>query len=346
MSKQFSLGELAELLGATLKGDASVVIKHIASIEKAGPEDISFVSSAAYVSKLSETKAGAMILKAEHAEGYAGNALISDNPYLAYARASAIFDPRPTRAVGVHPSAVVAESANIAATASIGAHCVIGENVSIGENCEIYPGVVISENSCLGDDCLLHANVSIYANVRIGSKVIIHSGTVIGSDGFGFAPTPEGWVKIHQLGGVVIGDRVEIGACTAIDSGAIGDTIIHDGVIIDNQVHIAHNVEICDNTAVAGCVGMAGSTKIGKNCTFAGGVLINGHIEIADNCHFNGGTIVTKTIKEAGAFSSGTPMMDVKQWRKAAVRFSQLDDMSSKLKALEKAQAEQTEKDN
>ncbi len=338
MSKQFSLGELAELLGATLQGDASVMIKHIASIENAGPEDISFVSSAAYVAKLSDTRAGAIILKAEHAESFSGNALVSDNPYLAYARASAIFDPRPTREAGIHPSAVISESAQIASTASIGAHCVIGENVVIGEHCELYPGVVVSENSSLGDHCLLYSNVSIYANVRIGSKAIIHSGAVIGSDGFGFAPSSEGWVKIHQLGGVVIGDRVEIGAGSAIDCGAIGDTIIHDGVIIDNQVHIAHNIEICENTAIAALSGMAGSTKIGKNCTLAGGVLVNGHIEITDNCHFNGGTVVTKGIREPGVYSSGTPMMEVKQWRKAAVRFGQLDDLSSRIKTLEKTQ--------
>ncbi|MFL0809796.1 MAG: UDP-3-O-(3-hydroxymyristoyl)glucosamine N-acyltransferase [Agarilytica sp.] len=334
--KSISIQVLAEVLGLEVRGDTSGSVDSLGSLEEGQANQLSFLSSKKYEKFLVDTKAGAVILKAEFADAFPGTALIADDPYLYYAKASALLDPRPTRQAGVHPSAVVAETATIGEGSSIGANCVIGENVVIGNGCEIYPGVVISEDSSLGDACLIHANVTIYSNVRIGNQVIVHSGTAIGSDGFGFAPGSEGWVKIHQLGGVVIGDRVDIGACTAIDRGAVGDTIIHDGVIIDNQVHIAHNIEIGENTAVAGCVGMAGSSKIGKNCTFAGAVAVNGHIEIADNCHFHGGTIVTKGTDEAGVYASATPMLDIKTWRRAAVRFGQLDDLASRVKRLEK----------
>lgn len=330
------LADLADKLGVTFRGDGEACVSGLASLEKAGPEELSFLSSKNFETFLGSTQAGVVILKEESLSVYQGNALVDEDPYKTYARASAIFNPRKKRSAGIHSSAVVAESASIAASASIGANCVIEENVVIGDGCEVYPGVVIGENSCLGDNCLIYANVSIYADVRIGSNVIIHSSTAVGSDGFGFAPSSEGWVKIHQLGGVVIGNNVEIGAGTSIDRGAIGDTVIHDGVIIDNQVHLAHNVEIGENTAIAGCVGIAGSTKIGKNCTFAGAVIVNGHIEIADNCHFNGGTVVTKGTTEAGVFASATPMQDVKSWRKSAVRFGQLNELAGRIKKLEK----------
>ncbi len=338
MKKEYSLKELSSHLNARFVGDGEIPLSGIASLEDATSDELSFLSSKSYVDCLSSTRAGAVILSEVHESVYDGNALVVEDPYKAYAIASGLFNPRPKRIEGVHPSAVVSSSAEIDSSASIGANCVIEDNVKIGAGCEIYPGVVISENSQLGENCLIYPNVSLYSNVIVGSNVIIHSGTTVGSDGFGFAPSADGWVKIHQLGGVVIGDNVEIGAGTAIDRGAIGDTVIHDGVIIDNQVHMAHNVEVGENTAIAGCVGIAGSTKIGKNCTFAGAVAVNGHIEIADNCHFNGGTIVTKGTKEAGAFASATPMQDAKSWRKSAVRFGQLDDLAGRIKKLEKAQ--------
>lgn len=336
MPMPIRLADLADKLDVTLHGDGEFIVSGIASLQDASASDLSFLSSQKFEKFLAATNAGAVILKQENLAAFSGNALVVEDPYKAYAEASAMFDPRLRRAVGIHASAVVSESAKIAASASIGAHCVIGDNVEVGEGCEIYPGVVIAENCHLGNDCLLYANVTLYSDVRIGCNVIIHSSTSIGSDGFGFAPSKDGWVKIHQLGGVEIGNNVEIGAGTAIDRGTIGDTVIHDGVIIDNQVHMAHNVEVGENTAIAGCVGIAGSTKIGKNCTFAGAVAVNGHIEIADNCHFNGGTIVTKGTKEAGAFASATPMQDVKSWRKSAVRFGQLDDLAGRIKKLEK----------
>lgn len=334
--KEFTLAEIALAIGAELKGDGECMLSGLASLEQASVSDLTFLSSQSYEKYLGDTKAGAVILTPSSVDMFEGNKLLVDDPYSAYARASAIFDPRPKRAVGVHPSAVVSDSAQISDTASIGANSVIGDNVVIGDGCEIYPGVVIGEDCTIGDGCLLYANVSLYSNTRIGNRVIIHSATVIGSDGFGFAPTKSGWVKIHQIGGVVIGDDVEIGSSTSIDRGAIGDTVIKKGVIIDNQVHIAHNVEVGENTAIAGCVGIAGSTVIGKNCTVAGAVAINGHITIADNTHFHGGTIVTKGIKEAGVYASAPPMQDVKKWRRTAVRYSQLDEIVNRIKNLEK----------
>lgn len=337
MGKLTSLSELARYLNAELVAeDESVQVSGVADLQKAQAQQISFLSSKSYVKYLESTRAAAVVLSPDLAEQYSGSKLIIKDPYLAYAKLSQWFDPRPAREVGIHPTAVVAASAVIDSSASIGAHCSIGENVRIGANSEIYPGTVIAENSSIGTDCLIYQNVNIYSQVSIGDHAVIHSGTVIGSDGFGFAPTQDGWVKIHQLGGVVIGNRVEIGANTAIDRGAIGDTVIHDGVIIDNLVHIAHNVEIGERTAIAGCVGIAGSTKIGKRCIFGGGVLVNGHIELADDTHCHGGTVVTKGTSEAGAFASATPQMDVKKWRKSMVRFGQIDDMAGRIKSLEK----------
>lgn len=338
MSVQFSLGELAEKLEAQLRGSASYVVAGIASITEAGPKDISFLSQASYEKQLADCSAGAVILKAASADKFAGNVLIVRDPYYAYAKLSALFDPRPRRAIGIHARAVVADSAQIDPSASIGANCVIGDDVKIGANTEIYPGVVISEGCQIGNDCLLHANVTLYANVHIANNVIIHSGSVIGSDGFGYAPCSSGWQKIHQLGGVRIGNNVEIGANTAIDCGALGNTTIRDGVIIDNQVHLGHNVDVGENTAIAGCVGVAGSTTIGKNCLIAGFVAINGHITIADQTQFNGGTIVTKGVDTpGGVYASAAPMLEVSEWRRASVRYKQLDELASRVKQLEKA---------
>ena len=344
MRKEATLRELADYLGADLQADdETIVVTGLADLQRADAAQISFLSSKTYLKYLNETKAAAVVLRADAVEGFAGNKLILADPYEGYAKLSKFFDPRPARKVGVHPSATVAATAQIGQNTSIGANCVIEDNVVIGDNCEVYPGTVIAENSSLGDNCLIYQNVSIYSNVRIGHDVIIHSGTVIGSDGFGFAPTKQGWVKIHQIGGVVIGNYVEIGANTAIDRGALEDTVIHDGVIIDNLVHIAHNVEIGEGSAVAGCVGIAGSTEIGKRCVFGGGVLINGHIELADDTHCHGGTVVTKGTKEGGAFASATPQMEVKKWRKAMVRFGQIDEMANRLKQLEKELQQQRE---
>ncbi|WP_188150194.1 UDP-3-O-(3-hydroxymyristoyl)glucosamine N-acyltransferase [Teredinibacter waterburyi] len=333
----FNLQQLAEHLACEFVGDASYEVNAVAPVEVATRSDLTFVAQERLLKLLAECNAGIVLLNPAHESDFSGNKLLVTDPYLAYAKLSKLFDMRVARNQGVHPSAVVSSSAKIAPTAAVSANCVVGDNVEIGENTELYPGCVIGDGVVIGARCLLHANVTLYADVILGNDVIIHSATVIGSDGFGFSPSKDGWIKIHQLGRVRIGNRVEIGANTAIDRGALTDTEIGDGVIIDNQVHLAHGVKVGRNTAIAGCVGVAGSTVIGENCTIAGMVAINGHISIADNTHFNGGTVVTKGNTEAGVFASTTPLQDVRSWRKNSVRYTQLDEMASRIRKLEKA---------
>ena len=334
-----TLAELARHIGADLNGDAQCVITGINTLDKATSTEVAFVARAEFLKMLPTSEAGAVILTRNDAEtaDYSGNLLTVANPYLAYAQASSLFDTFfHDRHAEIHPSACVADGVVLESGVEVGANVVIEAGVVVGANSNIGPGCFIGRGSCLGTDTLLHANVSVYHGVTMGSGCKVHSGTVIGSDGFGFAPSPEGWTKIHQLGGVVIGDRVEIGANTAIDRGALGDTRIADGVIIDNLVHIAHNVEIGENTAIAGCCGFAGSTKVGANCTFAGQVGVTGHIEICDNAHFLGKAMVTNSVTEPGTYASGIPLAPVKKWRKNAVRFGQLDELSRQLQRLVK----------
>ena len=335
--KSYRLAEIAQQLGLVLVGDAEQVIHGIAPLETAVAGEISFLADSKLVKALADSQASAFIVKPDHTIAKA-NYLLSDNPYLSFAQLSALFNDAPQALAGIHASAVIAKSASIGANASIAANVVIGEHVVIGNNCIIEANTVISDRCVLGNNNHLHANVTLYHNVIIGDDANIHSGTVLGSDGFGFAPSSAQykWQKIYQLGGVRIGNNVEIGANTCIDRGALADTIIHDGVIIDNLVHIAHNCEIGKNTAIAACVGMAGSVNIGENCTFAGKVGINGHITIADNSHFAGMTVVTGNVKEPGTYATGTAMMPIKAWRKSAVRFTQLDKMHDRVKKLEK----------
>ncbi|PCK07993.1 MAG: UDP-3-O-(3-hydroxymyristoyl)glucosamine N-acyltransferase [Alteromonadaceae bacterium] len=335
-SKSVPLAEIATVIGAKLAGSATHEVNSVAPLSSAKPDQLSFLSAVKYVPELEHCNAGVVILTAKHADMFGGNCLIVDNPYLAYAKVTQLFDGRKKVPSGVHSSAFVADSARIAPSAAIGANCVIGDDVVIGEGSELYPGVVVSNNVTIGDACLVYANVSIYSNVTMGDKVTVHSNTVIGSDGFGFAPCPEGWEKVQQFGGVRIGNNVDIGASVAIDRGALEDTIIGDGVIIDNQVHIAHNVKIGERTAMAGGCGVAGSATIGADCTFAGFVCVNGHISIADKSHFNGATVVTQGNSEPGVFASAAPLQSVQKWRRSSVRYQQLDDIAKRLNRLEK----------
>lgn len=333
-----SLGELAEFLSADLRGDAGYLITGIAALGHAESHQVSFLASAGYRKLLAQTRAGAVLLKAEDAAGYEGNALVVTDPYLAYARLTRLFDRSFEQAPGIHPSAVVAEDARIAPSARIGPHAVIGAGVEIAEDVMVGPGSSVGARSRIGARTRLAANVSIYHDIVIGEDCLLHSNSVIGADGFGFAPDRErgGWCKIHQLGGVRIGHRVEIGAGTAVDRGALGNTEIGDGVIIDNHVHIAHNCSIGENTAIAAHCGIAGSTRIGRNCTLAGAVGVTGHIEITDNVHFSGMTMVTKSVTEPGSYSSGTAAIDTRAWRKNAVRFNQLNELANRIRQLEK----------
>lgn len=338
--KVYRLADLAGLLGLAVYGDGQQEVAGIAALDSAGPNHLSFLANAKYRAMLATSQAGAVIvhpdLLAEAQQAADRVILTSDNPYLAYARASALFEPLEKPRAGVHPSAVV-ESEWVHPSASIGANCVIEAGARIGEGSVIAAGCVVGRDSEIGRHCYLHANVTIYHRVEIGDECVIHSGVVIGGDGFGFAPSKEGWVKIHQLGGVRIGKRVEIGANSCIDRGALNDTVVGDGVIMDDFTMIAHNVEIGEGTAMAAGNQIAGSAKIGKHCTLAGNVGIVGHISIADGVHLTARSLVTKSITQVGTYSSGgSPLMDTAKWRKNSARFGKLDDLYRQVQALEK----------
>lgn len=337
MKRSYSLAELADMLDAELVGDSSHEIRALATLQSATVNDLSFIANPAYKKYLSSTQAGALLVSCNFVNEFSGNKLVVKNPYLAYAQLSAVFEELRAPFSGIHPSAVVGSDCKLGKQISVGANAVIGHGVDLAD------GVVIGAGSYIGDDCMIGqgtiiaANVSIYHGVIIGSGCRLHSGCVIGADGFGFAPDAGGWVKIHQLGGVKIGNKVEIGACSCIDRGALDDTEIDDGVIIDNQVQIGHNVRIGKNTAIAAHSAIAGSTTIGANCTIAGAVAIAGHLTLADKVHISGKSMVSASISEPGSYSSGTPLAPTKDWRKNAARFRQLDNLATRLIKLERA---------
>lgn len=332
----FTLAALAQRVGARLVGDGDCVIHGVATLNGAVPGTITFLTNPRYRKHLQATHASAVILKEDDVSFCPTNALVAANPHLVYAKVAALFVPPPDAAPGIHPSAVVAPSARIEPSASIGPHCVIGAGCIIGAAVVIGPGCVLEREVSIGHATRLVANVTIYYGCRIGDRGLIHAGAVIGSDGFGFAYDRGTWVKVPQLGAVVIGDDVEIGANTSIDRGAVDNTVIEDGVKLDNQIQVAHNVRIGAHTAMAGCVGVAGSAVIGKHCAIGGGAGILGHLEIADGVTVTAMSLVTKSLKEPGVYSSGTPLERSEQWHKNTVRFKHLDEMARRLKQLEK----------
>ncbi|MFK3819558.1 UDP-3-O-(3-hydroxymyristoyl)glucosamine N-acyltransferase [Pseudomonas sp. NPDC089407] len=336
MSVTMTLGQLAEALGATLKGPEALQITGLATLQEAGPGQLSFLANPQYRKYLDNCQAGAVLLKAADAESFAGNALIVADPYQAYARISHLFDPKPKAVAGIHPSAVVAEDAQVDASASIGPFAVIESGARIEAGVSIGAQCFIGARCVVGEGGWLAPRVTLYHDVTIGKRVVIQSGAVIGGEGFGFANEKGIWRKIAQIGGVTIGDDVEIGVNTAVDRGALSDTRIGDGVKLDNQIQIAHNVQIGDHTAMAACVGISGSTRIGKHCMLAGGVGLVGHIDVCDNVFISGMTMVTRSITEPGSYSSGTAMQPLADWRKSAARIRQLDDMAKRLQQLEK----------
>lgn len=332
----FTLAELARRVGARPVGDGDSVIHGVATLSGATAGTITFLTNPRYRKHLQATQASAVILREDDLPFCTTNALVAANPHLAYARVAALFAPAADAVPGIHPSAVVASSAHIAAGASIGPHSVIGADCVIGADAVIGPGCVLERGVSIGVATRLVANVTIYYDCRIGARGLVHAGAVIGSDGFGFAYDRGVWIKVPQLGAVVIGDDVEIGANTSIDRGAVEDTVIEDGVKLDNQIQVAHNVRVGAHTAMAGCVGVAGSAVIGKHCAIGGGAVILGHLEIADGTTVTAMSLVTKSLKEPGVYSSGTPLERSERWHKNTVRFKQLDEMARRLRQLEK----------
>ncbi|WP_144391645.1 UDP-3-O-(3-hydroxymyristoyl)glucosamine N-acyltransferase [Pleionea sediminis] len=344
--KGYTLEEIAQSIGATVSGNAACRVFAINTIQDASEGEIAFLSNPKYQSYLKSTKASAVILLQELADSCPVNALVMDNPYLGFAKVAQLLDTTPSQTPGIHPSAVIDSTADVDPTASVGANAVIESNVTIGRNVQIASGCVIGQDSSIGDDSRLFANVSLYHGVVIGKRAIIHGGTVIGSDGFGFANEAGVWIKIPQLGNVVIGDDFECGANCTIDRGAINDTIIGDGVKLDNMCHLAHNAEFGDHSAMAAYSGVAGSSKVGKYCTISGRVSVLGHIELADGVHVTAGSQVSKSL-EKGAYSSGTPLMPNREWKRNVTRLRQLDEIARTMKRLEKRLAElESEKDD
>ncbi|WP_372981057.1 UDP-3-O-(3-hydroxymyristoyl)glucosamine N-acyltransferase [Marinobacter sediminum] len=334
--KSFRLGEIATALGAELKGDPDLEVTGLATLQAATPGQISFLANPSYAKYLANTQASAVIMSPAAVGDSEINALLLDNPYLGYARLSHWFDPEPVAQPGIHPSAAVDPDARVADTASIGPNVVIEAGVVVGEQVVIGAGTVIGARAQIGAATVIRPRVTLAHDVVLGQRCHILSGAVIGSDGFGFANEKGVWQRIAQLGRVVLGDDVEVGANTTIDRGALDDTLIGNGVKLDNLIQIAHNVQIGDHSAMAAMVGIAGSTRIGRHCVFGGASGVAGHLEIADQVHLTGMTLVTGDIREAGVYSSGTSADTNRQWRKNAVRFRQLDDLARRIRDLEK----------
>lgn len=329
------LGQLAHHLGAVLHGDSQCEIRRIATLREAGPGDVSFFVNRRYRKDLSKTRASAVILGPDAVSVCPVAALVVENPYLGYAQAAALFRPQRSRQCGIHATAWVSHEAVVDSSAWIGPQATVEAGACIGKDAVIGPACVISENVSIGEGTCLMASVVLCEGVRVGTRVLLHPGAVIGADGFGIANDQGVWVKVPQLGSVRIGDDVEIGANTTIDRGALEDTVIEDGVKIDNQVQIGHNVHIGAHTAIAGCVGIAGSVHIGKRCALGGAASIAGHLEIVDDVYLTAASAVSKSITTPGIYSSGMPIQDNNSWRKTIARLRHLDELARRLKVLE-----------
>lgn len=331
-----TLTELVARFGGELVGDGARTVRQVAPLDRAKPDQIGFVSQSKYLSQLAGTRAGAVILPVDARDATDLPRILTANPYLYFARVSALLNPPPLAPAGVHPAATVAPDAEIAADASVAAGAVVGCGARIGARTVIGPNCVVGDHVRIGADCLLHANVTVYHRCEVGDRAILHAGCVIGADGFGFAPNDDQWEKIPQIGRVLIGDDVEIGACTTIDRGALEDTVIEEGVKLDNLIQVAHNVRIGAHTAIAACTGIAGSAKIGRHCTIGGAAMIFGHIEIADGTRISTNTLITKSLPKAGTYTSALPFSEHGEWLKNAAHLRNLDNMARRIRELEK----------
>ncbi len=331
-----TLGELATQFGCELAGDPSVAISQVASLSSGQEGAIGFFANSSYADALASTAASAVILQESDLDKCPVSALISSNPYLTFARVAHVLYPDPVMTAGVHASACVADTAEIADTAHIAANAFIDADCNIGEHVYVGPGVVVGPRCRIGDHTRLLARCTLVQDVTIGERGIVHSGAVVGSDGFGNAMSDQGWVKVKQVGGVRIGDDVEIGANTTVDRGAIGDTVLGNGVRLDNLVQIAHNVRVGDHTAMAAMTGIAGSATIGSRCMFGGNSGTVGHITLCDDVIVSGCTMVSKDIRQPGVYTGSFPAQKDKNWKQNVARFRRSENMVNRIKALEK----------
>jgi len=329
-----TLGELALRFGCALRGDPDIKVMRVAALQHAASDAIAFLANAKFKTFLQSTRAGAVILDQAAAEQCPVAALIVKNPYAIYARIANFLHPPPPAAAGIHPSAIVEAGAQVDPSASIGPQCFVGANARIGPRVVVGPACVVMRDSQLGADTRLIARVTLCERVIVGERCIVHPGVVIGSDGFGNANEGGVWVKVPQLGGVRVGDDVEIGANTTIDRGAIDDTVIEDGVRLDNQIQIAHNVRVGAHTAMAAQVGIAGSTTIGKRCIFAGKVGVAGQLEICDDVILMGRATVSGSISKPGSYSGALGLEETRVFRRNAARFRQLDQLAKEVRRL------------
>jgi len=331
----FKLADLARRFNGQIRGNPDVEIHGVATLDNAGPNDITYVTNKKFYAALSKTSAGAVILTANNADKCTGNAFIAENPRLCFAQVATLFNPRIPFESGAHPTACVADDATIADSAWVGPQAVIETGAAIGSDAFVGPGCFVGARSVIGANTRLVARVVVNYDCVIGGNCLLHPGVVIGGDGFGFANSDSTWLKVPQLGGVRIGNDVEIGANTTIDRGTMDDTVIGNGVKLDNLIQIAHNVHIGDHTAIAACVGIAGSTRVGRRCAIGGQVAFSDHLEIADDVYIALGSRVTSSISEPGAYSSSLKVEPAEKWKRNLVRLSQLDEMAKRLKALE-----------
>ena len=332
----YRIDELAQRFGLEARGGSPGVIRGVASLARAEREQLAFLANPRYAGELAHTRAGVVVLRAEHAATSPVPVLVAKDPYLAYARIAALFECVPAAVPGVHPTAIVAADARVDATASIGPGCVIESGAVIEAGAVLGSHCVVGPDSTVGAQSRLAAHVTLVTRVVLGKRVLIHAGAVLGADGFGIARDHDGWVKVPQLGGVRIGDDCEIGANTTIDRGALEDTVLEEDVRLDNQIQIAHNVRIGAHSALAGCAAVAGSASIGRNCLIGGSAGVLGHLEVADGVTITAMTLVTHSIREPGVYSSGAPVEENRAWRRNAARMRQLDAMARRIAALEK----------
>ncbi|CAM2769784.1 UDP-3-O-(3-hydroxymyristoyl)glucosamine N-acyltransferase [Vibrio rarus] len=331
-----TLKQLEQITGGTLYGDPDATVSSVAAMDKALEGQITFLSNPRYKKQLPECKASVVMVKESERELCTGNTLVVPDPYVAYAKVAQAFNTPELPAQGISPSAFIATDATLGANVSVGPNATIESGAVLGDNVSIGAGAYVGKNAVVGAGTQLWANATLYHHVQVGERCVFHSSSVIGADGFGYANERGEWIKIPQVGTVRVGDRVEIGASTTVDRGALDDTVIESNVILDNQIQIGHNVHISYGSCIAGGTVVGGSTHIGKYCIIGGGAAISGHLEIADGSMISGRAMILKSITEKGVYSSGMPAMPNREWRKSVARLNRLEDMLNRLNELEK----------
>jgi UDP-3-O-[3-hydroxymyristoyl] glucosamine N-acyltransferase len=334
--KRVRLRDLVERFGGELVGDPDTEIERVATLRNAGPADLSFLANPKYRSELAATRAAAVVIPPAERDATGLPRILARDSYLHFAKIVAFLNPGAPSIAGIHPTAVVAADARVAPDACIGPHCTVGQGAVIGAGVALGPGCHVGDEASIGDGSRLAARVTVHARCIVGARAVVHSGAVIGADGFGFARDGERWFKIPQIGRVVIGDDVEIGANTTIDRGALDDTVIENDVKLDNQIQVGHNCRIGAHTAIAGCVGIAGSTSIGRNCMIGGAAMISGHLSIADGSVISGGTLIAKSIAKPGHYTGVYPFEENRSWTRNAVWVRNLDALAARVRRLER----------